>query len=171
MEAFLEIHRVWKRLGYPFDSLVPSYATAIGSSADRPASLTELVGIILNHGVRYPVSRMDELQFASGTPYETLLRRKESAGQGVLSPEIAAVVRSALINVAESGSAQRIRRAFLRSDGTAIPVGGKTGTGDNRYETYGRKGQLIESRVVNRAAVFVFFIGDRFFGTITAYVP
>ena len=44
-EAFQEIHRMWKRLGYPFDSLVPSYATAIGSSADRPAALAELVGI------------------------------------------------------------------------------------------------------------------------------
>jgi hypothetical protein len=31
VEAFLEIHRVWKRHGYPFASLVPSYATAIGS--------------------------------------------------------------------------------------------------------------------------------------------
>jgi len=171
VEAFLEIHRVWKKLGYPFDSLVPSYATAIGSSADRPASLAELVGIILNHGVQYPVVRVDELQFASRTPYETLLRRKEFSGQRVLSAEIAAVVRRALIDVAERGSAQRIRGAFLRSDGTGIVVGGKTGTGDNRYDTYGGKGQLIESRVVNRAAVFVFFIGDRFFGTITAYVP
>jgi membrane peptidoglycan carboxypeptidase len=171
VEAFLEIHRVWKRLGYPFDSLVPSYATAIGSSADRPASLAELVGIILNHGVQYPVARIDELQFASGTPYETLLRRKEFAGQRVLSPEIASVVRSALIDVAEKGSAQQIRGAFIRSDGTPIAVGGKTGTGDNRYNTYGRKGRLIESRVINRAAVFVFFIGDRFFGTITSYVP
>lgn len=171
VEAFLEIHRVWKRLGYPFDALVPSYATAIGSSADRPASLAELVGIILNQGIQYPISRIDELHFASRTPYETLLRRKESAGQRVLSPEIAAVVRSALTNVAESGTAKRIQGAFLRSDGTAIAVGGKTGTGDNRHDTYGRKGQKIESRVVNRAAVFVFFIGDRFFGTITAYVP
>ena len=109
VEAFLEIHRVWKRLGYPFDSLVPSYATAIGSSADRPASLAELVGIILNHGIRYPVVRIDELQFASGTPYETLLRRKEFSGQRVLSAEIATVVRRALIDVAERGSAQRIR--------------------------------------------------------------
>jgi hypothetical protein len=50
-------------------------------------------------------------------------------------------------------------------------VGGKTGTGDNRHAVFGRKGQLIESRVLNRAAVFVFFIGDRFFGTITTYVP
>ncbi len=171
VEAFLEIHKVWKRLGYPFDSLVPSYATAIGSSADRPASLAELVGIILNNGIQYPVVRVDELRFASETPYETLMRRKEPSGQRVLAAEIAAVVRRALIDVAERGSAQRIRGAFRRSDGTGIVVGGKTGTGDNRHDTYGRKGQLIESRVVNRAAVFVFFIGDRFFGTITAYVP
>jgi len=171
VEAFLEIHRVWKRLGYPFVSLVPSYATAIGSSADRPASLAELVGIILNGGIQYPVARIDELRFASGTPYETLLRRKEFTGQRVLSPEIASVVRGALIDVAERGTAQQIRGAFIRSDGTPIVVGGKTGTGDNRQNTYGRKGQIIESRVINRASVFVFFIGDRFFGTITAYVP
>ena len=170
VEAFLEIHKVWKRLGYPFDSLVPSYATAIGSSADRPAALAELVGIILNRGVQYPLARIDELQFASGTPYETLLRRKELAGQAVLSPEIASVVRDALADVVEKGTAQQIRGAFIRSDGTPIAVGGKTGTGDNRHDTYGRKGQLLESRVINRAAVFVFFIGDRFFGTITAYV-
>jgi len=171
IEAFLEIHRVWKRLGYPFDSLVPSYATAIGSSADRPSSLTELVGIVLNDGVRYPVARIDQLQFASGTPYHTQLRRKEFTGEKVLSSEIAAVVRSALIDVAERGTAAQIRGAFVGSDGTPIPVGGKTGTGDNRYGIYGPKGRLLESRVTNRAAVFVFFIGDRFFGTITAYVP
>ena len=171
VEAFLEIHKVWKRLGYPFDFLVPSYATAIGSSADRPASLTELVGIIMNNGIRYPVARINELHFASGTPYETLLRRKEVEGQRVLPPEICSVVRSALIDVAEKGTAQQIRGAFIKRDGTPIPVGGKTGTGDNRREVYGRQGQLLESHVINRAAVFVFFIGDRFFGTITAYVP
>lgn len=171
VEAFLEIHKVWKRLGYPFDSLVPSYATAIGSSADRPSSLTELVGIILNGGIKYPVVRINELQFASGTPYETLLKRKESDGQRVLPPEICTVVRNALVDVAERGTAQQIRGAFIKSDGTPIPVGGKTGTGDNRRDVYGQHGQLIESHVINRAAVFVFFIGDRFFGTITAYVP
>jgi hypothetical protein len=51
-----------------------------------------------------------------------------------------------------------------------IPVGGKTGTGDHRYEIYGPGGRLISSRVVNRTATFVFTIGDRFFGTITAFV-
>jgi hypothetical protein len=40
-KAFAEIHRNWKSLGYPFESLVPSLATTIGSSADRPASLAE----------------------------------------------------------------------------------------------------------------------------------
>ena len=36
MDAFAQIHRSWQRLGYPFESLVPSYATAIGSSGDGP---------------------------------------------------------------------------------------------------------------------------------------
>jgi hypothetical protein len=35
---------------------------------------------------------------------------------------------------------------------------------------FARGGRLIESRKVNRTATFVFVIGDRFFGTLTAYV-
>jgi hypothetical protein len=88
----------------------------------------------------------------------------------VLSTEIASVAKSALIDVAEKGTAEQIMGAFARSDGTPVAVGGKTGTGDNRRDVYGRNGQLIESRVLNRAAVFVFIIGDRFFGAITTYV-
>ena len=30
---------------------------------------------------------------------------------------------------------------------------------------------MIESRALDRTATFVFFLGDRFFGTVTAYVP
>jgi len=71
----------------------------------------------------------------------------------------------------EKGTARRAYRAFRRSDGTAMVLGGKTGTGDNRRDIYGRRGQLIESKVINRTATFVFFIGNRFFGTITVYVP
>ncbi|HEY6579007.1 MAG TPA: hypothetical protein VIY09_06770, partial [Rhizomicrobium sp.] len=48
---------------------------------------------------------------------------------------------------------------------------GKTGTGDNRFDTFGPGRSLIESRVIDRTATFVFYLGDRFFGTITAYVP
>ncbi|WP_236534989.1 transglycosylase domain-containing protein, partial [Pseudomonas tremae] len=48
VEAFLDIEQRWQRVGYPFDHLVPSLATAIGSSGDRPAALAELIGIIQN---------------------------------------------------------------------------------------------------------------------------
>ena len=72
-EAFADIHAQWRRTGYPFDSLVPSYATAIGSSADRPSALAELAGILLNDGVRQPTHRIERLAFAEGTPYETRL--------------------------------------------------------------------------------------------------
>src|SRR5262249_2442796 len=57
-----------------------------------------------------------------------------------------------------------------RPDHQPLQVGGKTGTGDHRYESYGAHGRLIGSRVVSRAATFVFFLGDRFFGVVTAYV-
>jgi len=52
-----------------------------------------------------------------------------------------------------------------------LTVGGKTGTGDNRVEVFGAGGQLVRSKSVSRTATFVFFIGDRYFGVITAYVP
>jgi hypothetical protein len=48
-------------------------------------------------------------------------------------------------------------------------VGGKTGTGDNRHKTY-RSNRLVASRPVDRTATFVFFVGDRFYGTVTAHV-
>lgn len=169
-EAFEEIHKRWKHLGYPFSSLVPSYATAIGSSADRPASLAELMGIILNDGIRDPIVRMEELHFAEKTPYETVIQRDKREGERVLAPEAAQTLRNVLLGVVEQGTAKRVRQAFSRSDGSFIAVGGKTGTGDNRREIYGTKGRLIKSEVINRTATFVFFIGDRFFGTITAYV-
>ena len=171
VEGFLEIHRAWQRLGYPFDSLVPSYATAIGSSADRPAALAELVGILLNDGMRLPTVRVERLHFAEATPYETTTVRKKHEGKQVLNAEVAAITRRAMLRVVEQGTARRIHKAFVGADGAPIEVGGKTGTGDHRFDTYGSHGQLISSRVVSREATFVFFIGDRFFGTVTAYVP
>ncbi|MCX8043249.1 MAG: transglycosylase domain-containing protein [Desulfobacterota bacterium] len=169
-EAFQEIHRSWKRLGYPFDSLVPSYATAIGSSADRPAALAELVGIILNDGVLLPTLSMQQIHIAPHTPYETLVVPAPRHGEQVLVPEIARAVRRELQGVVQRGTATKLRGVFCAPDGTPYPIGGKTGTGDNRYDVYNSEGVLVKSRVVNRTATFVFFIGDRFFGTITAYV-
>lgn len=171
VEAFLEIHRSWKRVGYPFDTLVPSLATAIGSSADRPAALAELMGIILNNGVRVPTVLIEDMHFAAGTPFETLLRSSPVMGERIFSPELAAAVRGVLVDVVEHGTASRLARAIVREDGVRIPLGGKTGTGDHRYVTFSSAGVIKDSRAVNRSATFVFFMGDRFFGTLTAFVP
>ena len=58
-----------------------------------------------------------------------------------------------------------------RADGTRHIVGGKTGPGDHRFEVFSGPGRVVESRVVNRVATFMFYIDDRFYGTITAFVP
>jgi membrane peptidoglycan carboxypeptidase len=170
VEAFIEIHRTWKRLGYPFDSLVPSYATALGSSADRPAALAELMGILVNDGVRMPTLRLDRLDFAAGTPYETRLGYHSAGGERVLPAEVAQVARAALAAVVEGGTAKRLQGVFRRDDGAPLTVGGKTGTGDHRFQTFGKGGVLLSSRVVSRSGTFVFYIGDRYFGVLTAYV-
>lgn len=171
VEAFLKIHAQWKKMGYPFDSLVASYATTLGASADRPASLAELMGIIVNDGVRKPTERIDSLHFAKDTPYETLVRRNKGGGkEQVLAPEVARTVADAIRGVVSDGTAKRVKTAFAQSDGSIIALGGKTGTGDQRFDVYARGGRLIESRYVNRSATFVFNIGERFYGSMTAYV-
>jgi len=170
VEGFQEIHKAWKRLGYPFDSLVPSYGTAIGASADRPDALAKLMGIIVNDGVRLPTVRIDRLHFGAGTPYETALTRTAADGERMLPPEIPPLVRPILAEVVQLGTAKRLAGVFTLPDGTPIQVGGKTGTGDNRYKTFAKGGGMISERVVSRSGAFVFYIGDRYFGTVVAYV-
>jgi len=68
IDAFLEIHDHWQRVGYPFASLTPSLATALARRVDRPGALAELMGIIANDGVRYPAVLIDDLHFAANTP-------------------------------------------------------------------------------------------------------
>src|SRR5450830_761466 len=171
VEAFLKIHAQWKKMGYPFDSLVPSYATTLGASADRPAALAEMMGIIVNGGVRKPTQKIDSLHFAAGTPYETMVEHaKNDKFEQVISPEVARTAADAIREVVALGTAKRVKSAFVGADGNVILVGGKTGTGDQRFDVYGPGGRLIESRFVNRSATFVFNIGERFFGSMTAYV-
>jgi membrane peptidoglycan carboxypeptidase len=168
-EAFEQIHAIWKKTGYPFDSLVPSLATALGSSADRPSALAELMGLILNDGVRLPVVRFDDLHFAAGTPYEIKLTAAPPPGERVLPPEVAAIVKEALLDVVENGTGRRARGAVLGAGGEALPIGGKTGTGDDRAKRFVGD-RLVSSTVLNRNACLVFFVGDRYFGTIVAHV-
>ncbi|NOT13903.1 MAG: carboxypeptidase [Methylococcaceae bacterium] len=169
-EAFKEIHAAWKRVGYPFGKLTPSYATSIGASGDRPVALAELMGVLVNDGVKLPTVRFENLHFGQNTPYETVLSKQSDKGERIFSPEIAKVAREALVGVVEGGTAARLRGAYTDVNGKPLSVGGKTGTGDHRQETWGERGHLIESKFISRAATFVFFLGDRFFGVITAYV-
>ncbi len=171
IDAFRKIHRAWQRLGYPFDSLVPSYATSIGVSGDTPRALAELVGIVLNNGVREPTVALQQLQFAKGTPFEVTLKPQTTDGVQVLSPEIVKLVREQMIGVVQNGTGRRVQGGVKLPDSTVLALGGKTGTGDNRFHEYGAHGWLLGEHVVNRTAAFVFFIGDRFYGTILAFVP
>ncbi len=171
VEAFLDIHQRWQRVGYPFDHLVPSLATAIGSSGDRPAALAELIGIIQNDGIRLPTLRIDSLHFAADTPYETRLANNPELGKRVLPSEVAAAMREALSQVVDGGTAKRVSGSFKLQDGTLLAMGGKTGTGDNRIESIGSGGRILSSRAINRTATFVFYLGDNHFGTLTAFVP
>jgi len=169
-DAFADLLPEFKKQGWPFDKLVSSLATAIGSSGDRPDALAELMGIIVNNGVRLPRTNIEQLQFAAGTPYETDLAFKPSAPQRVYAPEVVAMVRRALLGVVQRGTATRLRDTYYAPDGEPLSIGGKTGTSDNRLEHFGPGAHIIGSEAKDRTATFVFFLGDRFFGTVTAYV-
>lgn len=171
IEAFQEVHRRWRNLGYPFGSLVPSYATAIGSSADRPSALAELMGVIANEGVKLPPVTVTRLEFAADTPYHTVLKRLRPVPERVFPAEVGSVIKVALANVVQEGTARRLRGSFPLNDGTFLPLGGKTGTGDHRLEVYAPNGSVVESRVMNRTATFAFYMGTRFFGVMTVFVP
>jgi hypothetical protein len=65
------------------------------------------------------------------------------------------------------GTARRLRGGFVGPDGTEVVVGGKTGSGDNRKR---RGSSASAGDPLNRTATFVFFVGDRYYGVITASV-
>ncbi|TAL53558.1 transglycosylase domain-containing protein [Pandoraea sp.] len=161
--AFQRIDRDWRRLGYPFGTLTPSLATAIGASGDRPAALAQLIGLILNHGVQWPAESVRNLQFAGGTPYETNFARRPTRGARLLPAAVADTLHRALLSVVDGGTAIGLRGVF-------DTAGGKTGTGTQTFSVYAPGGRLIATHAINRSATFVFFVGNRLFGSITAYV-
>ena len=169
-DAFVEITSVWQRLGFPFKKLVPSYATSIGSSCDQPAALAKLIGIIINDGFYLPPISIRKIRMAENTPYHTIFEVSPESGERVMNPSVAKTLRTVLQAVVEKGTARRANRVFKEPDDTPVPVGGKTGTGDNRFKKFDRKGEVINSTAVNRTATFAFYIGDRYFGVITAFV-
>jgi len=128
------------------------------------------MGIILNGGVKQSTTNLERVHFGAGTPYDTELAFRPSDPERVMSEEVAATLLHALAGVVDEGTAIRVRGVFVGTDGKPLPIGGKTGTGDNRFDSFGPGHRLIESRPVDRTATFVFFLGDRLYGTVTAYV-
>jgi len=169
-DAFDRIAVDWRRLAFPFQHLVPSYATAIGSSADRPEALAELIGIVVNDGVRRPPRFIRDLRFGSDTPYEALYAKTPDLDQRVMSVSEARALRGALGQVVARGTAERLNGAFRTEGGDTISLGGKTGSGDNRLHFFAHGGRLITTHAVNRTATFVFYLGDRYYGVLTASV-
>jgi membrane peptidoglycan carboxypeptidase len=169
-EAFQYIHEDWKALGYPFATLVPSYSTAIGVSGDTPAALATLAGIIQNDGMLKPAIKFQEIDIAQGTPYETIAKARVKPGTRVLPEEVTKLVRREMNGVVEEGTAVRIRNAVTLSNGQKLDVGGKTGTGDNRMQTFSAHGHVTSSEAKSRTGTFVFAIGDRLYGVFTGYV-
>ena len=170
LRAYEAIGKSWRAVGYPFDSITPSYGAAIGASGDRPAALAQLIGLISSNGEKLPTHSFESLDFARGTPYETHFVHATTPPQALISPEISQVVRELLTSVVEGGTAKRLADGMTLPDGKTLPVYGKTGTGDQRFNVYAPGARLIESRKVNRSATFVFVIGNRFYGTLTAWV-
>ena len=99
--------------------------------------------------------RVDRLNFAVGTPYETRFaprpaRAAGAAGRGGRGAAHGAVGGG-------RGAARRgAAGAFKLADGTPLALGGKTGTGDNRI-VIGRGG--ARGVALNRTATFVFYPG------------
>ncbi len=171
IDAFKEIHAAWKELGYPFDSLVPSFATSIGVSGDTPHALADLAGILLHDGMYYPDTSILQVWLAQSTPSETRMSRVPAQGLRLLSPVIAKLVRREMIGVVQNGTGRRAAGGVKLPYGRVLPIGGKTGTGDNRFQEFGAHGGPVGSKAENRTAAFVFFIGDRLYGTVLAFVP
>ena len=165
-QAFQTILQQWLDLGYPFETIIPSLATALGSSGDKPIALAHLVGIILNDGKATEDVSIERYHFAENTPYEAILDKipLDSLKQ-IVPVEVARVAKKALQNVVENGTAIRMRGVF-----DPMIIGGKTGTGDNRLEIHDSSGNMTSSTSVNRTSTFVFYIGDKWFGSITIYV-
>ena len=88
-----------------------------------------------------------------------------------MDPAIAHVVKDVMSEVVNGGTAKRVKGVYKDVAGNLLPIGGKTGTGDNRFESFGPGHQLVEDRPVDRTATFVFFLGDHLYGTVTAFVP
>lgn len=160
-EAFTHIQKEWGEMGFPFDKMVPSLASALGASGDTPAGLAILNGIIQNGGRRIPARKIDRVIFGANTPFsmEFAAASVEQQARRVMPAEVAAHLKREMQGVVQYGTGRRLRDAVKIGD-QSIPVGIKSGTGDQSYN----QGNST------RTATATFVIGDYFYGTMTAYI-
>jgi membrane peptidoglycan carboxypeptidase len=168
-DAFVGIHKLWKGVGYRNAQLVPSLATSLGTSADQPAALAELMGIIMNGGMRRLAHKVTKISMAKDSPYEITYIPEPAHDKRALSTEIAERGRKILFEIVAQGTAIRLKDGFTGKNGTYL-LGGKTGTGDNRVKKFGSGLVLKASKVLNRTATFMFVIDEFMCGTITTFV-
>jgi len=146
-------------LGAPRLSVQPPRAVARdrdGSAGDRPAD-SRIAGIIVNDGVRLRSARIERLHFAAAplrdAPHASARRRRTRDGAGSRGGPARRAVGSR-----RRGPRAPSRGRFHATDGTAVKVGGKTGTGDNRMVVSGSRGVAL-----NRTHLRV-LLGPRHFG-------
>jgi len=169
-DAFARMTPAWRRLGFPYEQLVPSLASALGNAGDRPEALAELMGVILNDGELRQTIRVKTLNFGPQTPYQTRFGTARRAPVRLMNAEVARALRTVLVGVVNEGTGRRLVGAFTGPGGRAVAVGGKTGTGDNRIKAFGSSRLLLSALSASRTASFVFFIEDRYFGVLSATV-
>ena len=96
-----------------------------------------------------------------------MLVRPPEPGERILPRRGGGDVAAALMDVVANGTAKRASGAFVDADGKPL--------GDRRQDRHrrrtGRYSPRSKDREVSRSAAFAFFIGDRFFGVVTAHVP
>jgi hypothetical protein len=91
-------------------------------------------------------------------------------GTRVMDSAVAGALRGILVEAVAQGTARRAHEAIRDDTGKPIVVGGKTGTGDHKRRIGETAASEVISRQISRSGTFAFFIGDRFFGTVTAFV-
>jgi len=101
VEAFDGLLATGNAWAIHFGHITPSYATALGSSGDRPAALAELMSILVNDGVRAPMGQSHGLHFAP-TRLTTPGCRRSPPRVNAYPPKSRQTVRRALAQVVES---------------------------------------------------------------------
>lgn len=132
-DAWGEIEGFWHKIGYPKEyHLVPSLASVIGVSGNKPEALSKFTSIILHGGENVRITPFTDIHFGTGAdnPHELHARPGLPAGPRILHPEVAEhlikMARGGVEN--EQGTSRRLFGVFKNQDGSPAVTFGKTGT-------------------------------------------